>query len=211
MDMANSIDDFYLKAYRHAQSRYGNHFGVTLWANKQSQETRFRIMTELVYLGGKRILDVGCSRGDLASYLLDHDIHYSGYTGIDALPEIVSHARSRNLARCEFMEGDVVHQPALMKIGSPQIVVISGTLNTMDDETAIGVLESAWSSAGEALVFNFLSDTAMDQTSEQSYPARRLPTLKLLNWSLSRTWSVQFRQDYFESGHDATIFMRKAR
>jgi hypothetical protein len=36
-----------------------------------------------------------------------------------------------------------------------------------------------------------------------------MDTLKLLDWAMSRTHVVTFRQDYFEGGHDATLLMRK--
>lgn len=206
--MASSTDP-YLQAYREAQTKYGNQFGVTLWASEESQATRFRVITEMLYLAGKRILDAGCSRGDFAAYLLDRDIGYSSYVGIDAIESVVDFAKARGLAGARFVHGDLVREPELLAASQPQIVVLSGTLNTMDDQIIMSLLESAWSAAGEALIFNFLSDMAGEGAQNQSYPARRLSTITLLGWALTRTWSVQFRHDYFQCGHDATILMRK--
>ncbi len=89
------------------------------------------------------------------------------------------------------------------------MVAISGTLNTMDDDEVKRVLEAAWDAAGETLIFNFLSDRAGPKAPPQLDPARWLDTTLLLEWATGKTWAVQFRQDYFPHGHDATVLMRK--
>lgn len=199
----------YLRPYQAAQLDHGAGFGVTLWANEQSQRLRFRVMSEMVFLPGKRVLDAGCSRGDLASYLCDAGIAYDAYVGVDAVEPVIDFARQRSLPRSRFVAGDFVTDPSLLSVGSPQVVAISGTLNTMPDETVLRLLEEAWAAAGQTLVFNFLSDTASGLAPSQTHPARRLPTMRLLAWAMSKTASVRFRQDYFRHGHDATVVMRK--
>lgn len=207
--MPEMTDDHYLSPYLEAQTDHGSDFGVTLWANERSQRIRFRVMTEMVFMAGKRVLDAGCSRGDFAAYLLEKDIAYERFIGIDAVDEVVRFAEARGLPRSRFVAGDFVEDDTLLRIGSPQVVAISGSLNTMSVETALGVLDRAWQAAGQALVFNFLSDRAAPQAPKQAGPAWRLPTLGLLDWALSRTPAVRMRQDYFRFGHDATIVMRK--
>ncbi len=91
----------------------------------------------------------------------------------------------------------------------PQILLISGTLNTMTFRQVIHSLDMAWNAVEEAMIFNFLSDRCGPGATPQVDPARRHGTSKLIDWALKRTWSVQFRQDYFPHGHDATIMMRK--
>ena len=125
--------------------------------------------------------------------------------------EVVEFARGRGLPRTEFYDGDFIADPTLLGIGQPQVICISGTLNTMTDTQVLAVLESAWTATGESLLFNFLSDRAAASAERQTKPARRLDPLRLLDWALGKTWSVAFRQDYFLLGHDAAILMQKPR
>jgi len=208
MSDATSAD--YLEPYRDHVRRHGTGFESTLWASPRSQVKRFEVFAQMAFLTGKRLLDVGCSRGDFAAYLLDRDIRFKKYIGLDAVPELVEYARARNLARCEFVLGDCVREPSVMRRGDPQIICISGTLNTMDMATVFRVLEGAWEATSQTLLFNFLSDKAHRRAPPQDHFARRLDTVELLEWALEKTWHVQFRQDYFRLGHDATIAMRKA-
>ena len=204
----------YLHPYRESHARHGSAFEVTLWNSPQSQAARFQAFTEMRFLAGKRILDAGCSRGDLATYLFSRHIPLGRYIGIDALPEVLSFARTRpELAGqpCEFHAGDLLTEPELFALGHPQIIIISGTLNTMTPADALSFLAHAWRHTSEALLFNFLSDRCGPQAPAQAPPARRLPTLPLLDWALQQTPQISFRQDYFPHGHDATILMSKPR
>lgn len=202
-------DDAYLDPYRDAALHHGNDFTVTLWASEASQVRRFAVFTEMCDLEDKRILDAGCSRGDLAGYLIERGLAFAHYTGIDGLPKVIDYAASRKLPNCDFLAGDFVAEPDLLGRGDPQVILISGTLNTMTDTQAMAVLEAAWRHAGEALAFNFLSDRCGPGAPPQDDFARRLDTLRLIEWATSKTWCVTFRQDYFRQGHDATIAMRK--
>ncbi|QQE12640.1 methyltransferase domain-containing protein [Planctomycetota bacterium] len=201
--------DDYLEPYREATGKHGSDFKVTLWANEKTQQLRFRVFCEMCYMGGKRVLDAGCSRGDFATYLNERKIEYAKFVGVDGLDEVIEFAKGRGIREAEFYAGDFVADGGLLGKGDPQIVTISGTLNTMSDEEAIRVLESAWAGASETLLFNFLSDKVSSKAQKQGWPARRLPTVKLLEWALSKTPLVAYRQDYFENGHDATIMMIK--
>ncbi len=207
--MTDSQPDHYLDPYRDAQGDFGNNFGVTLWANTKSQERRFKVFTQMSYLPGKRILDAGCSRGDMADFLLKQGVEYESYVGIDGLAEVIDYANQRDLPRAEFHAGDFVADTSLLAIGNPQVITFSGTLNTMDDDTAMKLLDAAWEACTETLMFNFLSSRTTRDQHEELGPARRLDPLKYLDWAIQRTGAVQLRQDYFKRGHDATIKMCK--
>ena len=202
-------NDAYLQPYRESARRHGPSFKATLWANRRSQRTRFEAFVDMCGFAGKRILDAGCSRGDFAQFLIESDIDFKHYVGIDGLAEVIEHAQQRGLPRCRFHVGDLLHEPALFRTGGPQIVCISGTLNTMTDEQVMAFLESAWRAAGELLIFNFLSDRVGASAPPQTKPARRLDTMRLLDWATRHSCLTSFRQDYFKAGHDATILMRK--
>lgn len=207
--MSSQAPDSYLGPYVDAQREYGSDFKVTLWANERTQRLRFKVFSEMLFFTGKRVLDAGCSRGDFAAYLDGRGMAYERFIGIDGLDDVVDYANGRGLRDAEFHAGDFVADPSLLRIGEPQVVAISGTLNTMEDDTAERVLGHAWDAAGEALIFNFLADTVSAQAPRQKPPARRLPTMRLLAWAFQRTPNVVLRQDYFPFGHDATILMRR--
>ena len=207
--MAARASDPYLHPYREAEDTHGSDFAVTLWASPKSQRVRFDVFAQMAPLVGKRILDAGCSRGDFAAYLVQQGIQYERYIGVDGLQGVIDYAQQRGLPESEFHVGDMVNNPDVLRVGEPQVIVISGTLNTMNNRAVRRALENAWNAAGEMLLFNFLSDCTGPGAPPQGKPARRLDTMWLMDWALSKTWAVQFRQDYFDAGHDATILMRK--
>ncbi len=203
------MHDAYLQPYREHIDRHGVSFEATLWANRESQRIRFKTFTEMFDFGQARLLDAGCSRGDFAEYLADHDIPYERYIGIDGLEEVIEHARKQELPFSEFHCGDLLSDEALLATGSPDVICISGTLNTMTDAQMMKLLEGAWRATGQSLLFNFLSDRCGAAAPPQLPPARRMNTSRLIDWALSRSCVVTFRQDYFEGGHDASVLMRK--
>ena len=201
----------YLKAYRDVEQELGGEaFDVTLWASPASQEIRFAIFAEMIDLRGQRLLDAGCGRGDFAAYLLKHRVRFDQFIGIDGLLEVINFANQRKLKRCAFHHGDFVKDTTLLTTGQPEVITFSGTLNTMPIELATQLLDAAWQATDKVLAFNFLSSTAGRKAPPQQYPAKRLDTRQLIDFAFERTWHVQFRQDYFRQGHDATIVMAKA-
>jgi len=203
--------DKYLDPYRESLANNGTAFEVTLWASPNSQRNRFDIFTQMFDFAGKRVLDAGCSRGDFAEFLLQRGVAFESYTGIDALPEVVAFANTRGLARCRFVAGDFLARPEMLATASPHVVAISGSLNTMNESQVDAVLESAWRGASQALIFNFLSDRVTPEAPIQDEFTRRFDTIKMLQWAFERTPYVQFRQDYFKAGHDATILMKRSK
>ena len=203
--------DRYLDPYRKSADRHGTDFRVTLWANREAQVKRFEVFSRMCFLPGKRIVDAGCSRGDMAAYFIEHGIDFARYVGIDGLPEVIAYAAQRDLPRCDFVAGDFVVEPQLLSTGDPQVICISGALNTMSDKQVMVALEAAWAATSETLLFNFLPDLARPDAAFQTGPARRLDALRLIKWATGRTGLVTYRQDYFKHGHDGTIMMGKGR
>lgn len=210
-DERMSGDPSYLSAYREAVHQHGCEFESTLWANEKTQRVRFDVFARMCPLAGRRILDAGCSRGDLAAYLIEKKIEYQRFIGLDAVGELIQFAQNRKLPRSEFHCGDFVTHPKLLTTGDPQVIIFSGSLNTMKLDTVMDVLDAAWQATRETLMFNFLSDCATEHAPRQTGPAYRLSTMVLLEWALDQSDHVAFRQDYFPHGHDATIRMDKTK
>ncbi len=201
--------DAYLEPYRRAVDQFGDTFEVALWATPTTQLARFEVFAQMGDLSGKRVLDAGCGRGDFAGWLVEQRIDVASFVGVDGVPELIEFARARGLPNCEFHCGDLLTDAELPAIGRPQVICISGTLNTLTFRQSLAVLDSCWAATQELLLFNFLSDLASRRAAPQTGPARRLNTLKLLQWATERSESVIYRQDYLKFGHDATILMKK--
>jgi SAM-dependent methyltransferase len=205
----------YLEHYRELVDRVGAAFEATGWRNREFQTERFRVMAEMVDFSGMRVLDAGAGRADFAEYLLERGVGFDSMVALDAMPEMVEAIRGRKLDRVEAALGDFASEPdAFTRFGEVDAIVFSGSLNTLDEDHALAVLERAWDAVGGgdgegagALVFNFLSDRAPGaMRGRPTEPARRFSPVRLVDWALDKTPGVRFRHDYL-GGHDATIAM----
>jgi SAM-dependent methyltransferase len=185
-------------------------FEASGWDSAESQRTRFDVFLDMASFEGKRVLDIGCSRGDFAAYLIEKRAPIASYVGIDVIMPAILVAMGRGLERCEFYQADAL-DPGAVALHAPDLVCISGTLNTLDGPTALRILEAAWSATRGALIFNFLSSRAgpAARRHREGSAIKRQNTLALLDWSLSKTSRVEFGQDYFPNGEDATILMSR--
>lgn len=195
----------YLEPYRKAIKRHGAGFEATLWRSPEAQLLRFEVMIELVRLTDCTILDIGCGDGEMAAHLSEREVCYRRFIGIDAVAEMIKHARQRDLPRAEFHALDVLnHLDGLGDYGA-DYACFSGTLNTMEEPTARALVEAAYHASAQGVIFNFLSNRATSEWMEKDlYPARRFDTAAWVDWALSLSPCVSFTQDYLD-GHDATI------
>ena len=155
------------------------------------------------------VLDVGCGTGDFAQRLLDRNVAFARYVGVDAVGEMIEAANARGMPRCEFTVGDVLSDESILAAAKPDFVSISGTLNTMKEETARDLVRRCFEATKHGVAFNFLSNRPDEQWDAKDLgPAHRFDTIRWLDWSLHLTPRVRFAQDYLD-GHDATIVMRR--
>jgi SAM-dependent methyltransferase len=203
-----SCGEGYLEPYREAVRRFGPGFQSTLWSSREGQHLRFDVMIDLAGLDQRAVLDAGCGSGDLAQHLITRGVKFLRYVGVDAVAEMIECARQRNLPGCEFLVADLLDNAAPLRIVKPDVVCISGTLNTMDEDSARRLVRTAFDSAAQGVVFNFLSNRPDEAYGGKDLgPARRFDTIRWLDWALHLTPRISFTQDYLD-GHDATIMMR---
>lgn len=199
--------DTYLDPYREAIRQHGPGFQATLWGSREAQVIRFDVMIDLAGFDGCTIADVGCGVGDFAARLIERKVGFARFVGFDAVAEMIEQAAARGLDRSQFQAADLLSDAAPLVEARPDYVCFSGTLNTMDDETARRLIRLAWDVAAQGVVFNFLSNRPAARWAERDLtPARRFDTLAWLDWALTLSSRVNFTQSYLD-GHDATIMI----
>jgi SAM-dependent methyltransferase len=207
--MADQPSRGYLRPYQEALAAHGPGFHATLWSSEEGQRRRFDVIIDLAGLEGTVIVDVGCGVGDLAARLIERQVAFARYVGLDALPELIAAGQRRAMPRCEFHVADVLTDAGALGQFKADCLCFSGTLNTMEEGTAQSLVARAFASARLGVVFNFLSDRCPPSCGERDLgPAKRFDTVRWLDWALSLSPLVKFRQDYLD-GHDATIFIQR--
>jgi SAM-dependent methyltransferase len=156
--MAKSTDSVppYLFPYHEARQHGAKGIHALLWTSKEGQRIRFDIIARSCPLAGKRILDVGCGRADLLGYLLERGIVPAHYTGVEKISATIRSARRQKYERCTIVSADFVREPEKLQVGA-DVVIFSGSLNTLTRPQFYRVLRAAWAATGQWLAFNFLS------------------------------------------------------
>ena len=193
----------YLKPYLTAARRYGGGFGSLLWASPRTQRLRFDALIRAVggdVLRGRRLLDLGCGRADLLDHLRQRKVEPAAYVGIEAVPELADVAAAKGAT---VVRGDFVRDPDLMRSAGADVVVVSGSFNTVDRATFDPCVRAAWAAAGTALAFNFLASTELAGQPHLTW--HRPADLRALAASLSA--DVGYWDDYLPG--DATVVIRR--
>jgi hypothetical protein len=185
-----------------AAQQHGGRFGSLLWASPQTQALRFAALVRLTDFRHKSILDVGCGRADLLDYLLDRGIEPGPYLGLEAVDVLADAAEAKHHPQCTIHRCDFVREPSRLAVGA-DIVVFSGSLNTLSKSVFWTVLRTAFLSAGQQLVFNFLNSPNLANAVYLTWhPAR-----DVLRWARTLSDDVRCVEDYLRG--DATMAMGK--
>ena len=192
----------YLKPYRDAARVHGDGFGSLLWASPRTQRARFAAIASSTPMKDRIVLDVGCGRADLLSFLVEIGQSPSQYVGLEAVSELAACARSVVRDQDSVIEADFVKEPGRLLVGA-DVIVVSGALNTLGPFEFERSIELLWKATARALVFNFLAHASLAQADYLYWHDAR----SMLAWAKDRTADATLRQDYLE--FDATIAMFK--
>lgn len=192
----------YLEPYRAAARRHGAGFGALLWASQKTQGVRFEALTRAAEFEGKRVLDVGCGRGDLLDYLESQGVSVESYVGIEGVGELVEAARKKEREGVQIIEADFVAEPHRLFVGA-QVVAISGALNTMGSAEFYRTIRRGFEAASEVLVFNFLCSERLAGAPYLAW--HRLEEVLGVVGTMSE--SVRVVEDYLEG--DCTVAVGK--
>jgi len=193
---------FYLYPYHEARQQGAKGLDALLWTSQAGQQARFDAIARLCPLAGRRIVDAGCGRADLLGRLLELGIVPAHYTGLEMIPATVRAARRRRYERCKIVRADFVREPEALQVGA-DVVVFSGSLNTLTDSQLYRTLRAAWEAAGQGMVFNFLSSHTWCGEDWLNWHPRET----VLDFCRSLGGEPRFDESYLEG--DCTIAMTR--
>ena len=181
--------------------KYGHDPRSCDYGRAQSQEIKFRALSEAIPLEDRSILDVGCGFADFERYLASRFTRIR-YSGIDI---------------CEAMVAEALRIDPTLDVGVANLLNLPSK-KQFDLVTANGILyllgENAWpimqsliirmyDLCREAVAFNSLSAWATDKEKGEFYP----DPLLVLEFCRTLTPWVVLRHDYHP--RDFTIYMYK--
>lgn len=170
------------------------------WGSRESQATRFAVLTEVGKLNGASVLDVGCGLGDFYGWMRRKRLRVR-YTGVDITPRMVDKARER-FPRTQFRVCDLLD-------GSQRIVrhdyVLSSGIFTHRSTSAFEFLammvRRMFDLSKQAVAFNCLSGWA-EKKEHGEYHA---DPLKVVSFCHKLTPRVVLRHDYHP--RDFTVYL----
>jgi len=192
----------YLLPYLSATRRYGAGFGALLWASPRTQAARFAALLRAVDVNNLTILDVGCGRGDLFTFMIHHGICPAAYIGLEAVEALAAAAEAKRLSNARIIRGDFVRDPRQLEAGA-DVLLFSGSLNTLDERAFYQTLTNAYTAARRAVVFNFLCSSDLAASSFLTWHRSEA----VLAFARKQCDRVRLWDDYLKG--DATVAMEK--
>jgi SAM-dependent methyltransferase len=187
--------------YDHLVRQYGHDPRACDYGRPESQNIKFRILSEVMPLADCSLLDVGCGFADFAAYL-QRRFSSVKYSGIDLCASMVTEAR-RNHPDLDLRSANVIDA----SFDRPFNVVTANGIFYLLGEQAWPMMrkmiERMFGLATSALAFNSLSDWASDQEANEFYA----DPVQVLKFCRELTPWVVLRHDYHP--RDFTIYMYK--
>jgi SAM-dependent methyltransferase len=181
--------------------KYGHDPRACDYGRPQSQETKFRVLSEAMPLDNRSILDVGCGFADFERYLASR---FTGvrYSGIDICEGMVAEALRLN-PKLDVRVANLLNFSSKEQF---DLVTANGILYLLG-ENAWPIMQSLilrmYALCHEAVAFNSLSAWATDKETGELYP----DPLLVLEFCRTLTPWVVLRHDYH--ARDFTIYMYK--
>lgn len=186
--------------YGQLVAQYGDSVRSTDWGGKDSQYLRFDILNELGLHLADSVLDVGCGRGDLLSYLEEKGFH-GRYVGVDITPEMIQLAK-RSHAGATFHHIDMIANPLEKKF---EFVVASGIFYLrVDDMDAYfrRMLDAMWNHCIKGIGFNMLSIFAPVQPEEEYF----FDPAEVFKVCSTYTRRIALRHDYKQNDFSVLMY-----
>jgi SAM-dependent methyltransferase len=196
-DTFGRISGYYERLIR----QYGHDPRACDYGRPESQQIKFRVLSEVMPLSRCSLLDVGCGFADFATYL-DQKFSEVDYSGIDLCESMVEEAR-RNHPDLDLRTANVLDASFDRLF---DVVAANGTFYLLGEPawpTMRTMIERMFGLATTALAFNSLSDWANDQEANEFYA----DPVQVLRFCRELTPWVVLRHDYHP--RDFTVYMYK--
>ena len=195
----------YLEPYLAAARKHGGGFGSLLWASPKTQGLRFAALMGVCDFAGVKVLDAGCGRADFLDYLLDNGIEVGFYTGLEAVEPLAAAAQAKGHPRCAILRGDFIREPQRLAGAGAEVIVFSGSLNTLSDGAFAATLRAAYAAAGMRVAFNFLSSPMLANAKHLTWRSRA----EVLRLARTICAEVTYLENYLPG--DCTVCLSKGR
>jgi len=126
-----------IRRYEERLEKYGASVKTMGWRDREQQNMRFVILSEIGDLTNHSVLDVGCGFGDLYGFLEQKGLHVQ-YTGYDISSKLIKIAQKRH-PEATFEVKDILEESSVNEF---DYVVSSGVLNhrLSDNEGFLGTM-----------------------------------------------------------------------
>lgn len=169
------------------------------WGNLHDQQKRFAVLSQVMPLHGKSVLDVGSGLGDLYKYFLKQGIEVD-YTGIDIVREFVE------VSQAKYPQATFLHQDIFEVKQRYDVVICSGGLSfKVKDNLSYyqDMIRVMYGLAKQAVSFNMLDNRI--HSDDDTYAA--YSPLEIADFCDTVASRVQIVTDYLPQ--DFTIYMYK--
>lgn len=148
--MARKIDN--RTFYKGALKKHKEGVGALHWNSVESQESRFKVIYQLLPtdLSEATLVDAGCGFADFYLYLQKHSKLPSKYIGLDVMPEMVKVARKKT--KQTILECDILTQ----NIPQADYYVCSGSMNILSKFETHLFIKKCLDASNKAFIFNLL-------------------------------------------------------
>jgi SAM-dependent methyltransferase len=141
--------------YENTFLKYGINAKGVHWNSKESQYTRFKVITDLIKndIENSSIIDVGCGFAEYLNYLYENNLVLKNYLGIDS-EEFMINICKRRFTNNHFIKCDILKN----KIQAADYLICSGTLNILKKDSFLEAINNCFKVANKGLIFNFLTN-----------------------------------------------------
>jgi SAM-dependent methyltransferase len=181
--------------------KYGHDPRACDYGRAESQQIKFRVLSEVLPLANSSVLDVGCGFADFATFL-EERLPGVRYSGIDLCSAMVNEAQ-RNHPNLDLRVANVSDASFTRTF---DVVTANGIFYLLGDQAwpmIQHIVERMYALATRAVAFNSLSAWATDQEAGEFYA----DPLRLVDFCRRLTPWVVLRHDYHP--RDFTVYLYK--
>ena len=191
------VDNF--SFYNKSLLEYGPTSKGVRWNSKDSQYTRFDIITKYIKnIQDYTIGDAGCGVGEYYIYLKNNNKIPKKYIGLDIQEQMISLALNR--VNADFYIKDIVNDNNLPIV---DYYISSGALNILTKQESYKFIKNIYNNSTKGIIFNMLKREGISE----SKVFNTFDIFEALSFCKTLSNNIQYKDGYLDN--DFTIFIRK--